>query len=95
MRKGNSGERRKRRRKKTDGKSGHYGIASSQPPERRPLERCMLVPKTKRRVEDQSSGIFFLVGEGFIMGLGGPYHHDHPNTALYKSYTNFFLACGC
>ena len=29
---------------KTDGYSGHYVIASSRLPERRPLERCTLVP---------------------------------------------------
>ena len=30
--------------KKTDDYSGHYVIASSRPPERRPLERRPLVP---------------------------------------------------
>ena len=32
---------------KTDDYSGHYVIAGSRPPERRPLERRMLVPKGK------------------------------------------------
>ena len=31
--------------KKTDDYSGHYVIASSRPPERRPLERRTLAPK--------------------------------------------------
>ena len=50
MRKGRDGERN--RKKKNGGKkreniddySGHYVIASSRPPERRPLERRPLVP---------------------------------------------------
>ena len=33
------------KKEKTDENSGHYVIASSQPPERRPLERRTLVPK--------------------------------------------------
>ena len=32
-------------KEKTDKYSGHYVIASSRPPERRPLERRMLAPK--------------------------------------------------
>ena len=56
MRKGRDGEKRE---KKTGGKktgkkeenmdenSGHYVIASSQPPERQPLERHTLVPIVK------------------------------------------------
>ena len=31
-------------KEKTDENSGHYVIASSWPPERRPLERCTLLP---------------------------------------------------
>ena len=34
-----------KKREKTDGNSGHYVIASSQPPERRPLEHRTLAPK--------------------------------------------------
>ena len=50
MRKGNSGEQKaesgeENGEEKTDGNSGHYVIASSRPPERRPLERRTLVPK--------------------------------------------------
>ena len=55
MRKGRDGEKNgkngggkkmgEKKREKTDGNSGHYVIASSRPPERRPLERHMLVPK--------------------------------------------------
>ena len=39
----NGGE--KRGEEKTDENSGHYVIASSRPPERRPLERRTLAPK--------------------------------------------------
>ena len=46
MRKGRDGK--KRRKEKNAVFSGHYVIASSLPPERRPLERRTLVPiKTK------------------------------------------------
>ena len=54
MRKGRDGgtgkktggkKRGKKEREKTDGNSGHYVIASSRPPERRPLERRTLAPK--------------------------------------------------
>ena len=34
----------KKTKKKTDENSGHYAIASSRPPERRPLERRTLIP---------------------------------------------------
>ena len=43
MRKGRDGE--KNGEKKTDENSGHYIIASSRQPERRPLERRPLVQK--------------------------------------------------
>ena len=51
MRKGRDGEKRgkktgkKKEKEKTDENSGHYVIASSRPPERRPLERRTLAPK--------------------------------------------------
>ena len=55
MRKGRDGEKKtgKKKRKKKTGKKkentdeniGHYVVASSRPPERRPLERRTLVPK--------------------------------------------------
>ena len=46
MRKGRDGEKNNGKKKeKTDDYSGHYVIASSQPPDRRPLERHTLVPK--------------------------------------------------
>ena len=54
MRKGRDGGKKKRgekkrekkekKREKTDENSGHYVIASSRPPERRPLERRTLAP---------------------------------------------------
>ena len=54
MRKGRDGEKKKqekngkkkpgKKREKADENSGHYVIASSGPPERRPLERRPLVP---------------------------------------------------
>ena len=57
MRKGRDGEKREKKNKKnrkkkenTDENSGHYVIASSRPPERRPLERRTLVPKEKKRM---------------------------------------------
>ena len=39
-------EKEKREKEKNGVFSGHYVIASSLPPERRPLERCTLVPIT-------------------------------------------------
>ena len=45
MRKGRDGEK-KTGKKKTDENSGHYVIASSQRPERRPLERRTLATKS-------------------------------------------------
>ena len=51
MRKVDDGEKKKKKKKKKRKKkekigvfSGHYVIASSLPPEQRPLERCKLVP---------------------------------------------------
>ena len=50
MRKGRDREKKNREKKRekkkenTDENSGHYVISSSQPPERRPLERRTLVP---------------------------------------------------
>ena len=48
MRKGRNGGKKKEKGggegEKTDDYSGHYVIASSRPPERRPLERRPLVP---------------------------------------------------
>ena len=49
MRKGRDGEKKNRGEKngggeKMDENSGHYVIASSRPPERRPLERRTLAP---------------------------------------------------
>ena len=38
--------RRRRKKEKTDENSGHYVIASSRAPERRPLERRTLMPKS-------------------------------------------------
>ena len=40
-------------KEKTDNYSGHYVIASSQPPECRPLERRMLVPKFQHKNETE------------------------------------------
>ena len=58
MRKGCDGGRTGE--KKTDGNSGHYVIASSQPPKRQPLEHRTLVTK-------------YLVVSGFILDGGmGP-----------------------
>ena len=50
MRKGRDGGKKKRekggKKEKMDENSGHYVIASSRPPERRPLERRTLAPKS-------------------------------------------------
>ena len=55
MRKGRDGEKKtgekkeekkREKKEKMDENSVHYVIASSRPPERRPLERHTLVPKT-------------------------------------------------
>ena len=52
MRKGRDGGKKngggKNGGEKTDENSGHYVIASSRPPERRPLERHTVVPKDLR-----------------------------------------------
>ena len=40
-----NGKKTGKKREKTDENSGHYVIASSRPPERRPLERRTLAPK--------------------------------------------------
>ena len=47
MRKVDDGKRKKKKKKreKNDVFSGHYVVASSRPPERRPLERRTLAPK--------------------------------------------------
>ena len=55
MRKGRDGGKKtgkkngKKKREKTDENSGHYVIASSRPPERRPLERRTLAPILGRK----------------------------------------------
>ena len=48
MRKGRDGEKKEKKKEKTDENSGHYVIAISRPPERRLLERRPLVPKEWR-----------------------------------------------
>ena len=45
MRKGRNGGNNGKKAEKNDENSGHYVIASSQPPEHRPLERRKLLPK--------------------------------------------------
>ena len=42
---GETGEKNGGKKEKTDENSGHYVIASSRPPERRPLEHRTLAPK--------------------------------------------------
>ena len=59
MRKGRDGEKKtgkkngkkngKKKKENTDENSGHYVVASSRPPERRPLERRTLAPKKVRQ----------------------------------------------
>ena len=63
MRKGRDGGKTgKKKREKTDENSGHYVIASSRPPERRPLERRTLAPKTggKKEHTDENSGHYVI-----------------------------------
>ena len=57
MRKGRDGGKKrgkkngeKKKREKTDENSGHYAIASSRPPERRPLERRTLAPIWAKKI---------------------------------------------
>ena len=68
MRKGRDGEKktgkkngkkkkREKKREKTDGNSGHYVIASSRPPERRPLERRTLAPKLRPQKKKDKLGL--------------------------------------
>ena len=58
MRKGGDGgkkrgkKREKRKKEKTDENSGHYVIASSRQPERRPLERRTLAPIIEMLLDD-------------------------------------------
>ena len=60
MRKGRDGEKKREKREKkkekenTDENSGHYVIASSRPPESRPLECHTLAPKVKEE-EDENN----------------------------------------
>ena len=42
---GKNGKKKREKKENTDENSGHYVIASSRPPERRPLERRTLAPK--------------------------------------------------
>ena len=56
MRKGRDREKRKKK-KYTDENSGHYIIASSRPPERRPLERHTLAPKDNASVSALKLGL--------------------------------------
>ena len=41
---GKNGKKNGKKKEKTDENSGHYVVASSRPPERRPLERRTLAP---------------------------------------------------
>ena len=57
MRKGRDGEKNgkkngKKKKENTDENSGHYVIASSQQPERQPLERRTLAPKFVQKLRE-------------------------------------------
>ena len=57
------------KKEKTDENSGHYVIASSQPPKQRPVERRTLVPKnvgTKKTI-GRISRITFAIDRFFIV----------------------------
>ena len=57
MRKGcDGGKNGGEKKEKTDENSGHYVIASSRPPERRPLECRTLVPKNQRTLKEKKKG---------------------------------------
>merc|ERR1719312_1078638 len=62
MRKGRDGEKNEKKKKKenTDENSGHYVVASSRPPERRPLERRTLAPMSPKPVDGLPTRLFFL-----------------------------------
>ena len=47
LQRGKKWGKKREKKEKTDENSGHYVIASSRPPKRRPLERRTLAPKTK------------------------------------------------
>ena len=51
MRNVDDGKKKKKKRENKDVFSGHYVIASSQQPERRPLDRRTLVPISLERID--------------------------------------------
>ena len=55
------GNKTKKKREKTDENSGHYVIASSRPPERRPLERRTLAPKTGEREKNDDNSDHYVI----------------------------------
>ena len=63
MRKGRDGEEKKTggKKEKTDENSGHYVIASSRPPEHRPLERCTLAPIEKLEYDTEDQVLFLVI----------------------------------
>ena len=76
MRKGrDGGKKRGKNREKTDDYSGHYVIASSLPPERRPLERRPLVPIYLDRCAIQGS---FQSKQLFTLEQGCQYNQKWP-----------------
>ena len=63
MRKGRDGEKNGKKRgekKDTDENSGHYVIASSRPPERRPLERRTLAPIVGKVKQSCNKGLIMV-----------------------------------
>ena len=75
MRKGRDGEKREKRGG-TDENSGHYVIASSRPPERRPLERRTLAPIQHQQQKPQEVPIKLILTK------------TKPNMNNYKNYNN-------
>ena len=72
MRKVDDGGKKRKKREKNGVFSGHYVIASSLPPERRPLERRTLVPKSADLEGKGPKGNFYLeysVQEGCIFHI--------------------------
>ena len=69
MRKGRDGGKKKKagekgeKKEKTDENSGHYVIASSRPPKRRPLERRTLAPISALK------SVFGWIGDVFMIYL--------------------------
>ena len=96
MRKGRDGGKKRGGKKgeKTDDYSGHYVIASSRPPERRPLERRRLVPIISG-TEAQIFMKIYVVVNYYLMSLSFKFYENSYITALERvvSVRKFYHEC--